>query len=47
MSNVKTCCKDGCSVTFDIDNGEGCIQTKLVDKQVVKTYYCCLSHREA
>lgn len=46
MNNIKTCDYPGCSNTFDIDNNEGIIVTKLTNKEVIKHFYCCIAHKE-
>lgn len=43
--NVKTCEKEGCSNTFDIDNNEGTIVSKITNEGVTFHYYCCPGHR--
>jgi len=46
MANVKTCDKTGCSETFDIDAGEGVVQTTFKNNAIVKKYYCSVAHRD-
>lgn len=46
MSNIKECMHEGCTNTFDIDQNQGVIVTKLEDKELKKKFYCCIEHKE-
>ncbi len=45
MTDVKTCEKEGCENTFDVDLGEGVTVTTLEGNELVYHYYCCLAHK--
>ena len=45
MTQIEECEKEGCSNTFDIDNGEGVIVNKLEGSELTTHYYCCSGHR--